>query len=241
MSISATSPSWNAVESASPSPNRSIAHSSSSHGSCPSNSTDSSPASRSSISSSTAGAHAASSSVFLRSSARPGRLAADQDAELVVCRAVAVRTEALAGAPTVEPGDDQPLDRLVELLGRHAAEHRAADRRHRAERAAQQDVVALVPLAFGVAHRRALEAEIADPVLAAGVGAAVEMEAELGDLVAEPPFEVLDQAAEPPLRLGDGEVAVRLAGAADRVRAQAVRVDREADRSPAPARRRRRR
>ena len=34
----------------------------------------------------------------LRSSARPGRLAADQDAELVVGRAVAVRAEALAGS-----------------------------------------------------------------------------------------------------------------------------------------------
>ena len=118
---------------------------------------------------------------------------------------------------------------LVELLGRHAAEDRPADRRDRAERAAQQDVVPLVALALGVAHGRALEAEVADPVLAAGVGAAVEVESELGDLVAEAALEVLDQAAEPPLRLGDGEVAVRLAGAADRVRAQAVRVDREAD------------
>ena len=72
-------------------------------------------------------------------------------------------------------------------------------------------------LALGVAHRRALEAEIADPVLAAGVGAAVEVQPEPGDVVAEPALQVLDQDAEPALRLGDGEVAVRLPGASDRV------------------------
>ena len=66
-------------------------------------------------------------------------------------------------------------------------------------------------------------------MLPAGVGAAVEVESQLGDVVAEALLEVLDQAAESPLRLGDREVAVRLAGAADRIRPETVRVDREAD------------
>ncbi len=84
-------------------------------------------------------------------------------------------------------------------------------------------------LALRIPHGRALEAEIADPVLATGMGAAVEVQAERGDLVAEPSLEMLDQAAQPPLGLGNGEVAVRLAGTADRIAPQAVRVDRKAD------------
>ena len=172
------------------------------------------------------------------SSARSGRLPADQDAELVVGRAVAVRAEALAGRAgrRARRRSGSRPSRSSSSVGtrRNTGRPIAATR---AERAAQQDVVALVALALGVAHGRALEAEIADPVLAAGVGAAVEVQPELRDLVAEPALEVLDQGAEASLRLGDGEVAVRLAGAADRVRAQPVGVDREADLAPARPRR----
>ena len=66
-------------------------------------------------------------------------------------------------------------------------------------------------------------------MLRAGVRAAVELEAKLRDLRAEALLERLDQRAEPRLRLGDGEVAVRLAGARDRVAAQAFLLDRETD------------
>ena len=84
-----------------------------------------------------------------------------------------------------EPAADEAVDRGVELLGRHAPEERAADRRLGAEPAAQEDVVGLAALPVLVAQRRALEAEVADPVVGAGVRAAVEVEAQPGDVVAE--------------------------------------------------------
>ena len=80
-----------------------------------------------------------------------------------------------------------------------------------AEAAAHEDVVRLHALAVGVARRRALEAEVGDPVLRAGVRAAVELQAERADGVAEARLEVLDQPAEALLGLGHREVAVRLA------------------------------
>ena len=83
---------------------------------------------------------------------------------------------------------------LVELLGRHAPEDGPSDCRAagRARRAAGRRRPA------GASRprrgRRPLQAEVADPVLPAGVRAAVEVEPQPGDLVAEPPLEVLDQA-----------------------------------------------
>src|SRR5581483_9847396 len=85
------------------------------------------------------------------------------------------------------------------------------------------------PRAAFVARRRALEADVADPVLRARMRAAVEVQPQLGDLPAEALLEPVDEAAEPRLRLGDREVAVRLSGARDRVAAHAVQVEREAD------------
>ena len=76
----------------------------------------------------------------------------------------------------------RPSTRCVELLGRHAPEERAPDRRVRAEAAAHEDVVGLAALALLVARGRALEAEVADPVLRAGVRAAVEVQPQVGDL-----------------------------------------------------------
>ena len=87
----------------------------------------------------------------------------------------------------------------------------ATDAAARAEGAAQVDLVRLLSLALLVADGRALEADVADPVLRAGVRAAVEVQPERGDVVAEALLELLDQRAEPRLRLGDREVAVRLA------------------------------
>ena len=93
------------------------------------------------------------------------------------------------------------------------------DRRVRAEAAAQEDVVGLPPLAALVAHRRALEAEVADPVLGAGVRAAVEVEPQARRSSSpKRASRCLDERVEPRLRLGDREVAVRLAGAGDRGR-----------------------
>ncbi len=142
---------------------------------------------------------------------------------------VAERAKALLVEPAVQPPADQPCHRVVQLLRGNAPEHRPADRRPGAERAAQQHVVGLPAPALGVAHRRPLEAEVADPVLPARVRAAVQVEAQPGHLVAEAALQSLDQDAEAALRLRHGEVAVRLARAPDRSRPQAVRVDGEAE------------
>src|SRR5689334_21871505 len=108
MSISATSPSWNAVESERPSPNRSTAHSSRCHGSCPSNSTASSPTSSSSNSSTLT---ALASSWLLRScrlhldvsSLARRRRHAGERGELLVGRACRERGERLVRAASLDP------------------------------------------------------------------------------------------------------------------------------------------
>ena len=162
----------------------------------------------------------------------PRRLAPGEECQLVVARAVAERAEALLALALLQPAVDRPVDGVGELLGRHAAEDRPPDGRVRAEAAAQADVVGLASHALLVAHRRALEADVADPVVAAGVRAAVEVQREPGDLVAEAGFELVDDLVEPRLRLGDGEVAVRLAGAGDRIRAE--RLASSGSRAPEP-------
>ena len=106
-----------------------------------------------------------------------------------------------------------------------------ADRGLGPEPAADEDVVGLAPDAALVARGRALEAEVADPVLRAGVGAAVEVEPQARRSASpKRSSRPVDQRAEARLRLGDREVAVRLAGAGDRVAAHRVDVEREADR-----------
>src|SRR4051812_47778978 len=59
--------------------------------------------------------------------------------------------------------------------------------------------------------------------------AAVEVEAQAGDVVAEALLEVGDEPVHARLGLRDREVAVRLARAGDRRGADAVRVEREAE------------
>ena len=78
-------------------------------------------------------------------------------------------------------------------------------------------------------------------MLGAGVRAAVEVEPQRRDVVAEPRLERVDERGEPRLRLGDGVVAVRLAGAGDRAAADRVRVEREAELGEPRDRARRRR
>src|SRR5205823_9237395 len=162
--------------------------------------------------------------------ALPRRLDSRKLAELLVGEAPAEVREGLALVAVVEPALDEALDGLVELLREDAAEERAADRGARAEPAPDEDVVSLAPAPLVVAGRRALEAKVGDPVLGARVRAAVEVEPELGDVLAEALLQPLDQPAEPRLRLGDGEVAVRLARARDPGGADVVDVEREADR-----------
>jgi hypothetical protein len=55
------------------------------------------------------------------------------------------------------------------------------------------------------------------------------MEPQFGDRLAEGRLEMVEQVAEALLRLADREVAVRLAGARDRVRPDRVRVERQTE------------
>ena len=66
-------------------------------------------------------------------------------------------------------------------------------------------------------------------MVCAGMRAAVEVQLQAGERVAEARLEVLDEDVEPRLRLGDGEVAVRLAGAGDRLGAERVAGQRQAE------------
>src|SRR6185437_8181985 len=157
------------------------------------------------------------------------RLDACQRAELVVRDTALELCERLALATLLDPASDQPLDRRLELIARDAAEERCADLRRRPERATHEDVVRADAVAVCVLPRRCLEAEVSDPVLCARVRAPVEVQAQLGDVVAERRLEMLEQLAQARLRLTDGEVAVRLAGARDRVGPDLVRLEREAD------------
>src|SRR3954454_6410802 len=199
-----TAPSvWNAVEIEMLGEKRSIAHSITASGSSPSNSTLSSPASRSSS-----------------SSTDTGSLPSCETSELVVGCAVAERPERLSVGARLDPAADEADDGVVELLGGHALEHRAADRGRAVEAAAHVHVVRLAPATFFVADGRALEADLADPVMGARVRAAVEVHAQAVGCLPEAVFEQLHELVHASLRLGDGEVAVRLAGAGDGVAAQ---------------------
>ena len=195
MSISATSPSWNAVEIASLSPNsldrplqnglRLLALE---------------------LDRQLAGleiveqldvAHAATSSRRLFAGSRPARRPSSSS----LVRSQNARK--LSSPLTLpQPPVQEAGDRVGEVLGRDPAEHRPGDRRVGAEAAAQQQVVGLAAHAFLVPHRRALEAEIADPVVRAGVRAAVEVQLQPGERVAEACLEVLDEGVEPRLGLG---------------------------------------
>ena len=103
------------------------------------------------------------------------------EAELLVARAAREDGKLSLRLAAVEPALDESCDRRVELLARDAPEQRLADLRLRPEAAAHEDVVGLHALAVVVARRRALEAEVGDPVLRAGVRAAVELQPS-GDL-----------------------------------------------------------
>src|SRR5437763_5981431 len=185
MSMIATPSIWNAVETPMRGLKRSIAHSRTTSGSSPSNSTDSSPASRSSSS---------STDICLP----PHELC-----QLVVRCAVAPRAEALAGRAPVDPARDEPDHGLVQLLRRNSAENRPRDRRGPVEAAAEVDVVGLPAPALRVAHRRPLEADVADPMVRARVRTAVEVHAQPFDRGAEARLVQLDAPVHARLRLCD--------------------------------------
>ena len=123
----------------------------------------------------------------------------------------------------------QALDRLVELLGRHAAEHRASDRRvgperRRAGRSRRPGAACPPRRGRSCPGSRCRRPSAGRRRAGSRPGAAAARRRRRRTAL-----EMLDQGVEPGLRLGHGEVAVRLARAGDRVAAQPVGVDREAD------------
>src|SRR2546429_236904 len=136
-------------------------------------------------------------------------LAPGEFAELLVGCPVAPRAERLAVGARSHPAGDQPGDGVVELLGRHASEDRSSDRCRTVEAPAQVHVVGLVSATLLVAHGRALEADVADPVLRARMRATVEMQPQTVErALREPLLEELHETVHTRLRLGHREVAV---------------------------------
>src|SRR4051812_4061528 len=112
--------------------------------------------------------------------------------------------DALPFLASVEGGTEQTLDDEMELAARPPLEHRTPDGGAPAQAAAQKHVVPrdAPPRRPTLAQGRALEADVADPVVGAGVGAAVEIQPQPGDRVAEGRLQMLDDPLQPPLGLG---------------------------------------
>ena len=220
MSISATSPSWNAVEIASRSPKRSSAHSRSSHGSAPSNSIESSPASRSS----------SSSTCSCCSSSRRGVFAGSRPASSAELRRrrCGRRTPGSPRRPrAARASRRQAGDRVVELVGRDPAEHRPrrSPRRGRARRAGRRRT----PGGACPRSSRAVDPwKPMSPTQCCAQACGQPSRWSRRSATSSPKrARGLDQGVEPRLRLGDGEVAVRLARAGDRAAADRVGVERK--------------
>src|SRR5947208_282192 len=136
-------------------------------------------------------------------------LAHPEDGQLLVGMAGEELLDALPFLASVEIGTEQALDDEMDLAARYPLEHRTADGGVPAQAAAQKDVVPLdaltrrTPLAQG----RALEADVADPVVGAGVRAAVQVEPQPGDRLAERRLQMLDDPLQPSLGLGHRVVA----------------------------------
>ena len=172
------------------------------------------------------GAHAA----CLLGRAGRGRVDAGERAELVVGQAVANCGKLSSSRrPSSQPATRPPTTSSSRSVGTRRNTGRPIAG-VAPERAAQVDVVGLVALAALVAHGGALEAEVADPVLGAGVRAAVEVEPQLGDVVAEPRLEPLDRAPRGGVFVSVTEkLQCGSPGAADRAGADRVDVEREAE------------
>src|SRR5436305_10201775 len=132
-----------------------------------------------------------------------------EDGELLVGMADEELLDALPFLASVEIGTEQALDDEMDLAARHPLEHRPADGGVPAQAAAQKYVVPLDALPPGppLAQGRPLEADVADPVVGAGVGAAVQVEPQPGDRRAEGRLQMLDDPLQPPLGLGHRVVA----------------------------------
>src|SRR5919204_762387 len=176
----------------------------------------------------------ASSSATIGSPLLPYRrryaLATRDGLQLLVALAPGKGLERLALTPLVQVGGHRALHVLGGFLRRHAPQDRPADGRVRAEPAPQVDLVGLqLALIAIAARRRALQADIRDPVVSTGMWAAVDAQLEPLHLPAEALLQPQHDLLE--LRLGSRhrEVAQRLAGAGYACAAQPIDLKRKTD------------
>src|SRR5262252_1680041 len=135
-------------------------------------------------------------------------------ADLLVRVRRAELPEVLPGASLGEEGSEEPLDRLRHLGGGDAIAHGAGHSGVRAHRAAHAEVVGVdqapVDLQF-----LALQTQIGDPVLAAAVRAAGDVDLQVLLESGQPGLEIGHEAACEPLGLRQGDLAELRARACD--------------------------
>ena len=108
----------------------------------------------------------------------------------------------------------QALDGLGNQRRGAAKAHRASDGRVLADRSAQAEVVGVDQLAL-VLDLLAFHADVRDPVLAATIGAAGDVGAQLLVELRQALFQFVHQPAGKAFGLGDGQLAELGAGAGD--------------------------
>src|SRR5204863_2365108 len=146
---------------------------------------------------------------------RRGHEAAGQErAQVVVGVARGELAEALPGPPVVEIRAQQALDRRGRLAGRYPVADRARYRLVEADGAADAEVVGVHERAVDL-HLLALEADVGDPVLAARVRAAGDVDPHVAVEAGQPKFQRVDEPAREALGLREGQLAELAAGARD--------------------------
>ena len=165
-------------------------------------------------------------------------LAGKLRAQFVVGVARKPRAQAFVGCAPAQVIAQQPLNGFGNKRRGAAIAHRPRNARVLAHGSAEAEVVGVGQLAL-VLDLLAFEADVGDPVLAAAVGAAGDVELELLIELRQPLFELVNQPAREALGLGDGQLAELRAGAGDGAAPEGARPRRAGRSDPvrAPARR----
>jgi hypothetical protein len=148
-------------------------------------------------------------------SSQSQRLAGQESAERVLWMAGAEPAEALALRALGQVRAQQALDRLGHLGRGDPVADGTGHRLMPAHRAAHAEVVGVHQPAVDL-DLLALDPEVGDPVLAAAVGAAGDVELEVLVEPGEPPLQLVHEPAGEALGLGQGELAELGPGARDR-------------------------
>src|SRR6185437_6590551 len=140
--------------------------------------------------------------------------AGELGADALVVVAGKVLAEVFAGLPVGEVGAEEFLDGFGAVFGGGAETDRTARSGIFADRAADAEVEGIDHLAV-LLDLLAFEADIGDPVLAAGVGAACDVQPDLLVETGKTVFHLADEPLGETHGFGDGELAELGAGAGD--------------------------